>query len=401
MNKSYVYKGIMLLLFAISSCLSVSAQGVNFGSDLDKALVLAKKENKLVFVDFYTSWCGPCKMLSKKVFPQEKVGSYFNSHFINCKIQCDDSGYGKELGEKYEIQAYPTLMLIDCNGEIVHSMAGAPDADGLIEFVKQGMNPEKNLKAVIKRYEDGNRDKEFVDYYFNFLLESRRNARAKTDFTSYFKTLCKADKISSLVFNLSDKLSMEVDTEVFGYIEGKRKKYAKVMGEKEVHDYIKRSYKKQLLNNYNSNKQKYESDKEVFMKKAYSFGDEVCDYVDIYGLIYSDVKNKKDLFANRADSFIKKYGNKNVRGFVHTYGNFIWGKDAGIIAIKWIEDALLQDRSIENLKTYSYILVRNLRFDEAIVIQKEMKAIYLKNGVSTESVDQEIKGIEECKIKFS
>lgn len=72
MNKSYVYKGIMLLLFAISSCLSVSAQGVNFGSDLDKALVLAKKENKLVFVDFYTSWCGPCKMLSKKCSHKKK-----------------------------------------------------------------------------------------------------------------------------------------------------------------------------------------------------------------------------------------------------------------------------------------------------------------------------------------
>ncbi len=66
-----------------------------------------------------------------------------------------------------------------------------------------------------------------------------------------------------------------------------------------------------------------------------------------------------------------------------------------------MEEAFKQDRSIENLKIYSYILVRNLRFDEAIVIHKEMKAIYIKNGVPTESVDQEIKRIEECKIKFS
>lgn len=198
MNKIYVCKCIVLLLFAMNNFLGVNAQGVHFVSDFDEALKQAKQENKLVFVDFYTSWCGPCKYLSKKVFTQEIVGSYFNSHFVNCKIQCDDNAEGKGLGEKYDIQAYPTLMLIDANGEIVHSMAGAPDAVGLINFAKEGLNPEKNLKAVIKKYEEGNRDKEFVEYYFNFLMNSYQKTKAKTDFASYFKTLKKADKISSL-----------------------------------------------------------------------------------------------------------------------------------------------------------------------------------------------------------
>lgn len=397
-------KLVIILAIFISINNVISAQGVVFIHDIEEAINIAKKENKLVFVDFYTSWCGPCKHLAKNIFPQKKVGSFFNSHFVNCKIQCDDNGKGKLLGDKYEIHAYPTLMLIDCNGEIVHSMAGAPSVDGLIEFVEQGIDPEKNLKSVVKKYEDGNRDKEFLEYYFNFLMESRRNKKAKADFTSYFKTLKKADKISSWVFNLSNKLLMEVGSEVFSYIEKNREKYFKISGEKSINDYIKASYRVQLLNTYNSDKQQYEISKKAFIKKQYAFCDEVCDYVEIYGLVYSKIKNKKDLFANKVDAFIKKYCRENktpIRGFVHTYGNFIWGKDAGLIAIKWMEDVLKQDRSIKNLESYSYILVRNLRFDEAIKVQKEMKKNYIKNGNSTEGIDQEIKEIEECKIKFS
>ena len=51
-------------------------EGVAFVHDktFDQALAQAKQEGKMLFIDCYTSWCGPCKMLASKVFPQTKVG---------------------------------------------------------------------------------------------------------------------------------------------------------------------------------------------------------------------------------------------------------------------------------------------------------------------------------------
>ena len=50
--------------------------------NLEKALEQAKVENKYVFVDCYTSWCGPCKMMAEKILPLKEVGEYMNGKFV-------------------------------------------------------------------------------------------------------------------------------------------------------------------------------------------------------------------------------------------------------------------------------------------------------------------------------
>lgn len=66
------------------------AQGVKFESGTWKEILTkAKTENKTIFVDVYTKWCGPCKHVSETVFPQEKLGEYYNSRFINFKIDAE------------------------------------------------------------------------------------------------------------------------------------------------------------------------------------------------------------------------------------------------------------------------------------------------------------------------
>lgn len=95
----------------------------------------AQAEGKLIFIDCYTSWCGPCKMLAKNVFPRKDVGDYFNSHFINTKIDME-KGEGVDLAKKYEIKAFPTLLLVDAEGKVVSRQVGALSAEKLLEWVK-------------------------------------------------------------------------------------------------------------------------------------------------------------------------------------------------------------------------------------------------------------------------
>ena len=79
-------KIVLSLLLVFTACLASHAQGVKFETGAwSEMLAKAKAENKLVFVDVYTKWCGPCKHVSETVFPQEKLGEYYNAHFINFK----------------------------------------------------------------------------------------------------------------------------------------------------------------------------------------------------------------------------------------------------------------------------------------------------------------------------
>lgn len=66
-----------------------------------EALKVAKAENKLLFVDCFTTWCGPCRKLSNVVFKDSLVADYFNSHFVNLKMDME-KGEGIEIKKKYD-----------------------------------------------------------------------------------------------------------------------------------------------------------------------------------------------------------------------------------------------------------------------------------------------------------
>ena len=98
------------------------------GTLFKDAVAKAKQMNKLVFLDCYTSWCGPCKMMSNTVFPQEKVGAYMNPRFVNIKIDME-KGEGVELAKRLQISAYPTFIIFNGDGNEIGRFLGGCDAD--------------------------------------------------------------------------------------------------------------------------------------------------------------------------------------------------------------------------------------------------------------------------------
>lgn len=115
-------------------------KGINFVEpNWAKALLEAKKQNKMIFVDAYTTWCGPCRMLKKNTFTDKAAGEFFNKNFINIALDME-SGDGIAFGEKYMIRAYPTLLIVDPDQKSVSVSEGYINPAQLIEFGKYVIN---------------------------------------------------------------------------------------------------------------------------------------------------------------------------------------------------------------------------------------------------------------------
>lgn len=140
----------------------LSAQGVQFEHGTwAEALAKAKTENKLVFVDAFTTWCGPCKMLTNKTFPDSAVGAFFNKNFVNFKVDME-KGEGIQLAQQYAVQVYPTLLFVQPDGAIAHRAAGYFPPKEIIALGTTATDPERSLGALEKRYAAGDRDRAFI-----------------------------------------------------------------------------------------------------------------------------------------------------------------------------------------------------------------------------------------------
>lgn len=154
----------LLLVLCISLSANVlMAQGIKFEKGtFAEALKKAKQENKLLFVDFYTSWCGPCKAMSKDIFPQKMVGDYFAKHFIALKINAE-KGEGDKLAKKYKVKGFPTMIFFNPDGSENKRLVGAtPNADFFLNFAKQVTGEEMGFLEMFKHYEQGNRNLDFI-----------------------------------------------------------------------------------------------------------------------------------------------------------------------------------------------------------------------------------------------
>ena len=146
--------------------IAAMAQGMDFmpeGTTLEQASERAKAENKLIFLDCFTQWCGPCKMMSKTIFPTEQVGEYMNPRFVCVKMDMETE-YGAALAKKLQVQAYPTFVFFNSYGQEIGRFLGACKADEFIAKVKEA-STDNSASALADRWKAGDRDPKFLMNY--------------------------------------------------------------------------------------------------------------------------------------------------------------------------------------------------------------------------------------------
>jgi len=166
---------IYLFLISISfTCLTdlgaqAATQGIDFfHGSFQEALNKAKSDGKLIFMDAFTTWCGPCRRMAANTFPDANVGSFYNENFINLKVDME-KGEGPDLAIRYGIASYPTLLYIDGDGKIVHRASGARGPEPFIELGRDALKKNDRSGDFAKLYDAGNREPATVLAYIKAL----------------------------------------------------------------------------------------------------------------------------------------------------------------------------------------------------------------------------------------
>lgn len=143
---------------------------------LATALAQAQKEGKQLFVDCYTTWCGPCRMMTNQVFPLDTVGTFMNAHFVCLKVDME-KGEGPELSKQYEVRAYPTFLILDKEGKEVNRLVGANSPAGFLEALEKAMQGSR-LPELEARWNAGERGMDFLKDYYAELNSAYRQDKA-------------------------------------------------------------------------------------------------------------------------------------------------------------------------------------------------------------------------------
>lgn len=170
-------KVLTIALTAFS--LAVGAQtNFNEGKTFSEILSQATAEGKPVFIDCYTSWCGPCKQMARDVFPQEEAGDYFNSKFVCWKVDME-MGEGPGLAKKYDVAAYPTFLILNADGSLKATQVGSAPLEKFIKTIDALLNEEKGLPWFQQKFREGNRDEAFLREYMEILDRSYMRTEKK------------------------------------------------------------------------------------------------------------------------------------------------------------------------------------------------------------------------------
>jgi hypothetical protein len=102
-------------------------------SNLERGLAQAKESNRKVIVDFWTSWCGPCKSLDDWIWSDAEVAAVLHTGYVGVKL---DGDLEKTLTTRFHVMGYPTLLVLDASGKEIRRF-GYMSSKQMLETLKR------------------------------------------------------------------------------------------------------------------------------------------------------------------------------------------------------------------------------------------------------------------------
>jgi thioredoxin-related protein len=317
----------------------------NFGEAMQKA----RAENKLVFIDAYTTWCGPCKMMDKQTFNDDDVAAFFNEKFVNLKLDME-KGDGQTIQLRYKIAAFPTLLFINADGEVIHKALGFQDADQFLAIGKVALSSDQTFAAWTARYTKGDREPSFLKEYAEKLAEAydeRRFAIAE----EYLATQTDLFSLPNLEFSM--RFTEGVESPRFPFLVANQKAFEKKFTKDEISLKIQELVTDFLMDEKNLPTLGRADTliRSVYPQKADRMSKN-------YHLSYYRMKGDRDNYAASAVQYFKKYDD-NPDELAETATTFLEQIDDKKLlnkALKWAKNATKKQVTVTNKMIVAQLL---------------------------------------------
>ena len=275
----------LLLTTFLLAFTSIAIGQINFQDiSFDEALAKAKTENKKVFIDVYTDWCGPCKIIDQNVFKKKEIGDRMNPEYVSIKIEAEKDADRGSL-KPFSVRAYPTMLILDGNGKLLHRIVGTKTVDGFHKELNTLLPPEQLPHNIaLKAMKDNPTDKAIwrkslkVLSEKNKYLEFREHANLYVD---QFDFIALNDELDTSIFYA---VKLPLDNPIIKKILAEKGEYIKWGYEM----YIKLEFKERAKN------AKSEKSYLAIKAEAKAYYDQL--YIDNYGDVESEEYFMEEIF---------------------------------------------------------------------------------------------------------
>ena len=350
-------KRIVLVTFLFIS-IAASAQVEFIMNDWKKVTEKAKTENKYIFLDAYTEWCGWCKVMDKKTFSDKQVGNLMNSKWVAAKMDME-KGFGIELSMKYGVSAFPTYLIFNSKGELLTRLVGYQEIEPFIKNMEEALQIKIPLPGYSTKI-----NMKYPEFYVAAYDGKKETPNPKS-------------------------------AEVCAYLDGQKDLFSEVNWNIIKRFNLNDKYNSYFLDNLESFRKFYGNETDDVIDKVLSskLNKAIADKDDAelnnaVELVYKYHNADADVMANqfRSTYYLKtgncpKYvemtnliieKNENITsGELNQYGWSVYescdGKDEIKIALTWMERAVAMDPDYAVLDTYAALLYKDKNYKDAKV----------------------------------
>lgn len=391
-------KKILVFSFALVflSPLFAQERKMNFiDQDISSAIAQAKESGKLIFVDAYATWCGPCKWMSANIFTNDTVAEFFNQNFISLKLDME-KGEGIEFKKNYSVKYFPTLLFIDAEGNEMHRSVGASrKVEDYIDLGLMAMNPIKRLAAYHASYNVGEKSPSFLNTYLKKLDEAAMPTEAVVK--SYYEGLSEDELLSENAWNIINKYDESVDSKGMLNVLNKKTEYVRAFGQDKVEAKLYKNYLNHLYSKVYA-KEFSMKEMELTMIKIKKLNIPYWEKIILLGdLAHLSKEKKYKDYCEVAVEDISDYFNEDPKALNEFAWNvFEWSskKPQLEVALGWSKRSVELEESPMYIDTYANLLYKLGQKEEARTQQQRAIDMLEKSGKDATDYKSTLEGFK-------